>query len=77
LAWLIEALKTQFSNVGADDVFRHPDVSYKNPGEAAARHENETTPDDGGVGGLRCGNHEQHYFCATCADLYAPAAPAK
>ena len=36
LTWLIEVLHTQFSNVGTDDVFRHPDVSYKNPGEAAS-----------------------------------------
>lgn len=31
----------------------------------------------GGVGSLRCGEHEQHYFCAGCADLYAPQAPAR
>lgn len=33
LHWLIGELYTHFS-LGANDVFRHPEVSYKNPGEA-------------------------------------------
>ncbi len=35
LQWLIDELDTAFS-LGEGDVYRHPDVSYKNPGEAAA-----------------------------------------
>lgn len=33
LQWLIDALYANFG-LGASDVFRHPEVSYKNPGEA-------------------------------------------
>jgi N-acetyl-anhydromuramyl-L-alanine amidase AmpD len=34
LQWLVGELSNQFK-LGATDIFRHPDVSYKNPGEAA------------------------------------------
>lgn len=34
LRWLLDALYDHFS-IGTDDTFRHPTVSYKNPGEAA------------------------------------------
>lgn len=34
LRWLLDALYDYFS-IGADDTFRHPTISYKNPGEAA------------------------------------------
>lgn len=34
LRWLLDALYDSFS-IGADDTFRHPAISYKNPGEAA------------------------------------------
>lgn len=34
LTWLIGELYLHFG-IGAGDVFRHPEVSYKNPGEAA------------------------------------------
>ena len=33
LKWLIGELSNQFK-LGASDIFRHPDVSHKNPGEA-------------------------------------------
>lgn len=33
LRWLLDQLYTHLS-IGADDTFRHPAVSYKNPGEA-------------------------------------------
>jgi energy-converting hydrogenase Eha subunit A len=35
LRWLIGELSTLFQLGSEDDVFRHPEVSYKNPGEAA------------------------------------------
>lgn len=35
LQWLIDQLYLHFS-LSKDDVFRHPEVSYKNPGEAAS-----------------------------------------
>lgn len=35
LQWLIEELYAQF-NLKAEDVYRHPTVSYKNPGEASS-----------------------------------------
>jgi len=35
LQWLIGELYTHFT-LKADDVYRHPDVSYKNPGEASS-----------------------------------------
>lgn len=35
LQWLIDQLYTQFS-LGKNDVYKHPNVSYKNPGEAAS-----------------------------------------
>ena len=35
LLWLVRELYGQF-NLTAADVYRHPDVSYKNPGEASA-----------------------------------------
>lgn len=35
LQWLLGELYHHFS-IGSDDTFRHPDVSYKNPGEAAS-----------------------------------------
>ena len=36
LTWLVAELAGYFSLGTEDDVFRHPDVSIKNPGEAAA-----------------------------------------
>ena len=35
LQWLLDQLYTHFQ-LDADDVFRHPEVSYKHPGEAAS-----------------------------------------
>lgn len=35
LSWLISELNQLFS-LGSEDIYRHPDVSYKNPGEAAS-----------------------------------------
>lgn len=35
LQWLIDALYVQF-NLKSSDVYRHPTVSYKNPGEASS-----------------------------------------
>lgn len=34
LIWLLGELYSTFS-LGTSDVYRHPEVSYKNPGEAA------------------------------------------